>query len=71
MTKIKVIRNFGRENGNFFRKKRHSEILVREKLFPSPQLGARSPPPVVSTLLLGPPLVTASAYGTTAWLVKT
>ena len=37
--------NFGRENGNFFRKKRHSEILVREKfLRPPPKLGARSPP---------------------------
>src|SRR6218665_379910 len=32
MTK-KVIRNFRRENGNFFREKRHSEILVREKNF--------------------------------------
>ena|SRR6218665_2757073 len=30
MTK-KSHQNFGRENGNFFREKRHSEILVREK----------------------------------------
>src|SRR6218665_3297035 len=27
-----VIRNFGRENGNFFLKKPHPEILVREKI---------------------------------------
>src|SRR6218665_2707872 len=32
----KVLRNFGRENGNCFPKKRHSEILAREKKFPSP-----------------------------------
>jgi len=33
------------ENGNFGRKKRHSEILVREKMFrfPPPKLGAKSP----------------------------
>src|SRR6218665_1667176 len=28
----------------FFREKRHSEMLVREKLFRPPKLGARSPP---------------------------
>ena len=27
-----------------FQKKRHSEILVREKVFRPPKLGARSPP---------------------------
>src|SRR6218665_2258206 len=36
MTKKKIIRNFRRENRHFFRKKRNSEILVREKVFPSP-----------------------------------
>jgi len=30
--------------GIFFRKNRHSEILVREKIFRSPKLDARSPP---------------------------
>jgi|SRR6218665_1171760 len=35
MTK-KVIRNFGRENGNFFLEKRHSEILVCEIFSVSP-----------------------------------
>jgi len=35
---------FGRENGNFFPKKRHSEILVREKFSVLPKLGGRSPP---------------------------
>jgi len=40
----KVIRNFGRENGNFVLEKRHSEILVCEFCFLSPKLGARSPP---------------------------
>jgi len=30
MTKKKVIRNFAHENGIFFRKERHSEILVCE-----------------------------------------
>jgi len=45
MTKEKkVIRNFGRENGNCFRKNRRSEILVREKIFRPPKLGDRSPP---------------------------
>ena len=32
----KVIRNLGRENGNFFLEKRHSEILFCEILFRSP-----------------------------------
>src|SRR6218665_408027 len=40
----KVIKNFGRENGNFFLKKRHSEILVCEIFSRLPKLGARSPP---------------------------
>src|SRR6218665_2045280 len=44
MTKKKVIRNFGLENGNFFLKKRHSEILVCEKFFRPPKLCASSPP---------------------------
>jgi len=34
--KRKVVRNLGRENGNFFTKNRHSEILVREKCFRLP-----------------------------------
>jgi len=37
MTKKKVIRIFGRENGNFSRKKLHLEILVREKYFSVPE----------------------------------
>ena len=36
MTK-KVIRIFGRESGNFYPKKRHSEILVRENFFRPPK----------------------------------
>ena len=44
----KVIRNFCRKNGNFVPKKRHSEILVREKNFRPAKLGARSPPLSVS-----------------------
>jgi len=44
MTKKQVIRIFWRENGNFFPKKRHSEILVREQFFRPPKLGARYPP---------------------------
>ena len=39
---------FGRENG--FRKKRNSEILVREKMFRPLKLGARSPPLKVDTV---------------------
>ena len=37
MTKKKVIRNFGREIGNFFRKKSSSRNLGPRKFFPSPQ----------------------------------
>jgi len=44
MTKKQVIRNFGRENGIFFLKKPHSEILVCETFSLPPKLGARSPP---------------------------
>src|SRR6218665_2394105 len=44
MTKKKVIRKFGRENGNFFWEKSRSEILGRENFFRPPKLGARSPP---------------------------
>ena len=40
----KVIRIFGHENGIFFRKKRHTEMLGREKYFRPSKLGARSPP---------------------------
>jgi len=40
----KLIRNFGRENGKCFSKKRHSEILVCEIFSHPPKLGARSPP---------------------------
>src|SRR6218665_982993 len=36
MTKKKVIRNFCRKNGNFFFKKRHSEILGPSKKFSAP-----------------------------------
>jgi len=42
MTK-KVIRNFGRYNGNFFLK-RSFENLVREIVFRPPKLDAKSPP---------------------------
>src|SRR6218665_3704588 len=48
MTKKKVIRNFGRENGNFFGK----NVIQKSgsaKKFPSPKLGARSPPLVQGT----------------------
>src|SRR6218665_2725837 len=44
MTKKKVIRHSRRENGNIFRKKSNSEILVRENFFCAPKLGARSLP---------------------------
>jgi len=45
MTKNKVIRNFGRENGHFYRKNLIQKISVRENVFrPPPKLGARSPP---------------------------
>ena len=37
-------KNFGRDNGNFLRKKRHSEILVLEKFSVPPKLDARPPP---------------------------
>jgi len=37
-------KNFGHENGNFFLRKRHSEILICETNFRPPKLGARSPP---------------------------
>src|SRR6218665_2378701 len=40
MTK-KGHQNFGRENGKFFQKNCHSEILVRENIFPSPQTRRR------------------------------
>jgi len=38
MTKKEVLRNFGCEDGNLFLKRRHSEILVCEKIkkIPSP-----------------------------------
>jgi len=36
LTKKKVIRNFGRENGNFFWRNRHSEILVHENFVHPP-----------------------------------
>src|SRR6218665_3571224 len=38
MTKKRSSEIFGRENGNFFRRKRHSEILIREKNFRPPQI---------------------------------
>ena len=44
MTKKKVIRNFGRQNGIFFLKERHSEISVCEICFRQLKLGVRSPP---------------------------
>jgi len=44
MTKKRVVRNFWRENGNSFLKKRNSEISVCEIFFRPPKLGARSPP---------------------------
>jgi len=40
----KVIRNFGRENGNFSPRKTSFRNLGPRKKFPSPKLGARSPP---------------------------
>src|SRR6218665_815272 len=43
MTRKKVIRKFGRENGHSFGKKPRSEIMGRDKFF-RPKLGARSPP---------------------------
>jgi len=59
--KKKVIRNFCRENGNFFRKNRHSEILVRP-----PKLDARSPPLVYLPASVATqkqcPIVKASFY---------
>ena len=51
MTK-KIIRNFGRENGNFFRKNLIQKILVRENFSRPPKLGARSPPLSTSCLKL-------------------
>jgi len=45
--------------GNFFRKKRHSEILVRENIFRPPKLGARSAPLVLAMGLSHSCLLTA------------
>jgi len=44
MTKKKSSEILAVKKWKFFPKKRHSEILVREKVFRPPKLGARSPP---------------------------